>query len=167
MPHCQFYKVHACLESVRKVKFDTSKEAYNKDELRDVPEPHWALAFGGYIFDYRDSKKNRNCVALVQRTDNKKWALIPAGVSDNLCEIKYPEELLKRETYEELIICEGQERVDLQEAKLLTTSKIEIVDAKTNRKYTANGELYQAYDNIFLAQAYHVEKEVDGLVFYD
>lgn len=157
------------MEGRKKVVFDPSKKAYNDIELINVPKPHWALAFAGYILDY---SKNRNCVALVERVKDCKpdrWALIPAGVSDNLCEIKHPEELIRRETYEELIIHEGENRIFLEEVEkdLLTSSQIEIVDAETNKKYHAKGELYPTCDSIFLAQAYHVKMNIDHLTFRD
>jgi len=55
------------------------------------------MAFAGYIFNYGNQGK---CVALVQRTKEArdqagKWALIPAGTSDCLREIKHPRAYLE------------------------------------------------------------------------
>jgi len=66
-----------------------------------------------------------------------------------------------------LIIYENNIRVKLDDAKLLTTSKIEIVDTRTNKKYFANGELYPTSSHIFFAQAYFFEKNIDNAIFYD
>ena len=162
-----FFVVHAWIEGKEKVFFDPSVIARNYDERRKLKKPWWAIAFAGYIFDYG---KNGKCIPLVQRTGRDqagKWALIPAGTSDCLKEIENPKELVDRETKEELIICEDETRVELKNAKLLTTAEIEIVNIRKNKKYLAQGELHPTPSHIFFAQVYYVKKNIDSTIFFD
>jgi len=110
------------------------------DEMKRLENP-WIITSAAFIF-----KTSREYyVALVERIPEHKWALIPAGASNSIEELRQPGLALEREAQEELVIYKNGVRVcPLKISRLLTVEKIMVHDEANGETYVDVGEVWQS-----------------------
>lgn len=161
-------------DRARVVFIDTRKIARNYEERDKLPKRWWAVVSAAFIFNSLQGK----CVALVQRTldakDNPgKWALIPAGGSENIIELRKPGLALEREAWEELKLYWTRARgkcVDpLSVSDNKTSNPFKIKDKANGKEYTEKGEIYKDKEGkqLFLMRTYLVKKPLETLMIFD
>ena len=86
------------------ISINTRNVALTSDTRKQLATPWWVIGSAAFLFTVDGTET----VALVQRTHNVsdpcRWALIPAGVADFVCELRNPGRVIIREGNEELKI---------------------------------------------------------------
>lgn len=141
------------------VKFNSEQPMKNYHERYRNPLKDWVVAAAAFIFRTEIGP----CVALVKRcglADNAgKWALIPAGASDNLSEMLNPKLCLDRETREELIFEYDGWRIDpLSACKPIENNETEItiIDKATGKTGGFTGHIFETDHQLIVAKIYEV-----------
>lgn len=111
-------------------------------------------------------------MAVVQRTHNVtdpcRWALIPAGVADCVCELRHPGELIIREANEELKICHNGEWVSLfHVSKLISENEVSIYDEFTEETYKEIGEVFTHEKKAYFLRIYRIKDDLGDFFLYD
>jgi len=160
------------------IKINSKVQAKNWAEVQESdrlhgPKSWWVIASAAFIFE---TSRGRY-VALVERIPKLKWALIPAGTSDTVEELRHPWKALEREAQEELILYRKNigRICPLGESQLLTTNKISVYDEANGKRYTGIGELHHGQVRVggvpinhwFLMRAYLVEAPLENLIICD
>ena len=150
-----------------RIEIDTRRLAINRVEGKDM-HPLWLAASAAIIVNSDQGP----CVLLVQRKGatlhSGKWALIPAGGSSCIKELRKPSLTLKRELKEELILCHNGEKIcnPLEYLELLPLEKVEIID-KGNGKNTEQGEIIPAQGQFMFMQAFLLDLPLEELKIQD
>lgn len=132
-------------------------------------KPWWVIVSAAFIF----KTPNGPCVTLVRRVGDTrhsgKWALLPAGTSDTVCELLHPEEALYREIEEEFnLIHNGNHKDSMKYSDLLTKRSVEIRNEKApERTWKTCGELYIKDGRAYFIRAYHVKLPLDETIIFD
>ena len=130
------------------------------------------LAWGvvSAVFEIQTDKGT--LIPLVRRskctTNALKWALLPSGGIDTICELRCPNRAMEREIFEELRLYQNFEYV-----YPLTfhheDSKVIIHDKAVDKKFHAYGELFKWCHTLFLIATFKSEKvfTLDNFVVFD
>lgn len=163
-----FVNTTAHLESTNRVVIDTEIQARGYEERAKLPKPWWAVVSAAFLINSGKEK----CVILVRRTPHvdfgERWALLPAGGSDTVEELRHPGLTLERETREELRLYMDEKEINpLKNSRLLTKNKIEIHDLSTGRTHQEIGVLHLTDKQLFLMRIYELLLNLDDVVIYD
>jgi len=109
------------------------------DEMKRLENP-WIITSAAFILE----ASGDYYVLLVERVPERKWALIPAGASNSVEELRQPGLALEREAQEELVIYRNGVRVcPLKISRLLTVEKIMVYDEANGETYVDVGEVWR------------------------
>jgi len=153
------------------VTINTSKNnlGWGYEGQERLPKPWWTVVSTAFIFETPEGP----CVTLVKREGKTrhsgKWALLPAGATDNICELLHPEEAMYREIEEEFVLFHNGKQVDPMEfSVLLTKGRVEIRNEKApSRNNKTSGELYIKDGRVYLIRAYKINLQLDQVIIYD
>lgn len=101
-------------------------------------------------------------------TNACKWALLPSGGIDSICELRHPNRAMEREIFEELRLYQNFEYV----YPLIfhhEDSKVTIHDKAVDKKFQAYGELFKWCHTLFLIATFKSERvfTLDSFVVFD
>lgn len=152
------------------VTINTIKEnlGWGYEGQQRLLKPWWAIVSAAFIFETSEGP----CATLVRRVgdtrNSGKWALLPAGTTDNVYELLHPEEALYREIEEEFnITYKGWCKDPMEVSELLTTKKVTIINTKLPERNETYGELYQRNGRAYLIRAYKVNLCLDDVIIFD
>ncbi len=154
-----------------RIEIDTRRLATNRVEGKDM-HPLWLAASAAIIINSDQGP----CVLLVQRKGatlhSGKWALIPAGASECLAELRDPRIALKRELKEELKLTHnGKEICDpCKHLKLLPLNKVVIYDRADGEATDCKpigGEIIPAQGQFMFMQAFLLDLPLEELKIND
>ena len=153
------------------VTINTSKEnlGWGYEGQQRLLKPWWVNVSAAFIFETPDGP----CATLVRRVGETrhsgKWALLPAGTTDNVCELLHPEEALYREIEEEFHIIKDGKCIDpMKHSNLLKKEKVTIINIKLpERTNKTCGEIYQRNGQVYLIRVYKVNLCLDDVIIFD
>jgi len=151
-----------------KVEIDTRLVARTVEQRKLLRPPWWVVGSAAFLFQVEDEL----CVALVQRTHDTshpcRWALIPAGVADNIYELHHPSFIVGREAVEELRIFKDDNLISpFAVSDLLSTNQIEIYDRATDKTYYDAGDIYIYGKQVFFCMTLRVREDISNLILSD
>ena len=151
-----------------KIIIDTRNVAKNTIERKILDPPWWVIGSAAFIFTVNGTET----VALVQRTHNVsdpcRWALIPAGVADVVCELKHPSNVIVREGNEELKICQKGEWVSpFHVSTLVSENKVSIYDEFTEETYHDVGHVFTHGKKAYFLRVYKMHDSLKDFILYD
>ena len=150
------------------ISIDTRDIARNSDERKKLKPPWWVIGSAAFLFTINGTET----VALVQRTHNVsdpcRWALIPAGVADCVCELKHPGELIIREANEELKIYQKGHWVSpFHVSTLISENKVSIYDEFTEETYQDVGHVFTHGKKAYFLRVYRIKDDLEDFILYD
>ncbi len=150
------------------ISINTRNVAQNSDKRKELATPWWVIGSAAFLF----TVKGTETVALVQRTHNVsdccRWALIPAGVADFVCELRNPSKVIIREGNEELKICQKGEWVSpFNVSTLVSENKVSIFDESTEETYQDVGHVFTHGKKAYFLRVYKMHDNLEDFILYD
>lgn len=150
------------------VVIDTTVLAESWDEGKDL-RPLWHAASAAFIVD----SDHGPCVILVRRSGDteftEKWALLPAGGSQTIEELRRPSITLEREGREELLIwrLDGSPVDAFEESVPYKFPKVRIFDEATGEEVWEEGEVIPTKSQFLFMKAYKLKPRLEEIVIQD
>lgn len=150
------------------VIIDTTVVAKSWDEGRDL-RPLWHAASAAFIVD----SVHGPCVILVRRSGvtefTERWALLPAGGSQTIEELRRPSITLEREGMEELLIwrLDGSPVDVFEESVPYEFPKVRILDEATGEEFWEKGEVIPTKSQFMFMRAYRLKPRLEEIVIQD
>lgn len=150
------------------VIINTTVVAESWDEGKDL-HPLWHAASAAFIINSNQGP----CVILVKRSGDtdftEKWALLPAGGSQSIEELRQPSITLEREGREELLIwrLDGSPVDIFEESIPYKFDKVRILDEATGEEFWEEGEVIPTKTQFLFMRAYKLKPHLEEIVIQD
>jgi len=145
---------------------NTNIKAASESEVQRLGN-EWIIVSAAFLVE-ADGKYN---VVLVERVPELKWALLPAGASGSVEELRLPSIALEREAQEELVLFRNGMRVcPIEISRMIMSSdvrEVTIHDEANGKSYVDLGEVWKYGRKWFFMRCYLIKCDWRELHFCD
>ena len=145
---------------------NTNLRATSKLEVERLKN-EWIIVSAAFLVE----AAGKLCVVLVERVPELKWALLPAGASGTVEELRHPSIALEREAQEELVLFRNGMRVcPIEVSRMIMSNDVREVtvhDEANGKSYVDIGEVWKHGRKWFFMRCYLIECDWRELHFCD